>query len=80
MADSFAYEWKGKMYVVRHGEPFDRGMSDSYYRRGGEVHWWPEGTGHGEKITSDDMTAEQIAEYNAGYEYNEAAGDFKDWG
>jgi hypothetical protein len=55
-------------------------MSDSYYRRRGEVHWWPQGTGNGDKITIEGMTEKQIAEYNAGYDYNEDQGDFKDWG
>lgn len=80
MAEFMTFVWKGKTYEVSHGEPFDRGMSDSYYRRRGEVHWWPQGTGNGDKITIEGMTEKQIAEYNAGYEYNEDQGDFKDWG
>jgi hypothetical protein len=62
----------------RHGSLWDRGSADSYYHRGPQPHWWPQGTGHGEKIT--DLTAEERAEYMAGYQDNEQSGDKKDWG
>lgn len=61
----------------RHGSLWDRGSADSYYHRSPQPHWWPQGTGHGKKIT--DLTAEEIEEYYAGYEYNEKHGDKKDW-
>jgi len=61
----------------QHGSLFDRGSADSYYSRGTEPHWWPQGTGHGVKIT--DLTPEEVAEYQAGYEYNERWGDKKSW-
>jgi len=60
-----------------HGSLFDRGSADSYYRRGRNPHWYPEGTYNGEKITT--LTKEEIAEYNAGYDENEAMGDHKEW-
>lgn len=62
----------------RHGGLFDRGSADSYYHRSRDPHWYPEGTYKGEKVTN--LTAEEIAEYNAGYDYNEEHGDKKDWG
>lgn len=61
----------------RHGGLFDRGSADSYYRRPRDPHWYPEGTGRGQKST--DLTTEEIQEYLEGYEYNEKFGDKKDW-
>lgn len=59
----------------RHGGLYDRGSADSYYGRRKDPHWYPEGTGRGERVT--DLTEEEIKEYNLGYEENT---DFKDWG
>lgn len=61
----------------RHGGPFDRGGADSYYRRPPVPHWYPGGTGRGPRIERDQMTAEQVAEYYAGYDENERDGNFK---
>jgi hypothetical protein len=62
----------------RHGSLYDRGSADSYYHRSPSPHWYPLGTGNGERITN--LTVEEIEEYYAGYEYNEKFGDKKDWG
>lgn len=62
----------------QHGGLFDRGSADSYYNRGPKPHWYPEGTGHGEEVTN--LNPSEIAEYMAGYNYNERYGDKKDWG
>ena len=67
------------MIDVSHGSPYDRGGADSYYRRGRQPHWWPEGTMHGQKIEEKDMTPEQILEYNMGFDDNEELGDYKMW-
>ncbi len=61
----------------RHGGLWERGGADSYYRRGPEPHWYPEGTYVGQKIT--ELTPAEIAEYMAGYEYNEKSGCHKEW-
>lgn len=61
----------------RHGSLFDRGSADSYYSRWKEPHWWPEGTGHGERVT--ELNEAEIEEYMAGYEWNERHGDKKSW-
>jgi hypothetical protein len=58
----------------RHGSLYDRGSADFYYHRGREPHWWPEGTGHGQKVT--ELTKEEIDEYLQGYEDET---DQKDW-
>lgn len=61
----------------RHGGLFDRGSADSYYHRGRDPHWYPEGTGRGAKVAN--LTKEEVAEYMAGYDWNEQFGDKKNW-
>ncbi len=74
----FTYE-DAQKYDQKHGSPFDRGSADSYYGRGRDPHWWPEGTGNGERVPKDQMTNEQVQAYLAGYQWNEQFGDKKDW-
>jgi hypothetical protein len=62
-----------------HGSPEDRGSADSYYGRGFDPHYWPEGTGHGKRVELAEMSAQQIVDYTRGYNQNEAEGNFKDW-
>lgn len=62
-----------------HGSPYDRGAADSWYRRSPVPHYWPNGTGHGQRVERADMTEEQISEYWRGYHDNEASGDHKEW-
>ena len=50
-----------------HGSPFDRGSADSFYRRQAQAHYMINGA----RIEKADMTAAQIAEYEAGYDSNE---------
>lgn len=59
-----------------HGSPFDRGRSDSYYRRQEQPHKWLDAIG---ARRVDDLTPQEIAEYRAGYDWNEEYGDKKDW-
>ena len=61
----------------RHGGLYDRGHSDYYYGRVPNPHWWPMAPGNGKKIT--DLSPEEIAEYNAGYDDAEKDGDKKNW-
>ena len=61
----------------RHGGLYDRGRADSYYSRPRDPHWYPAGTHNGAKVT--ELTLEEIAVYNAGYDDNERYGDHKDW-
>ena len=56
------------IYDKTHGSPYDRGSADYYYGRQHNPHWYPEGTGFGKRIEEADMTPEQIAAYDAGYE------------
>ena len=58
-----------------HGSPTDRGSADRYYGRARNPHKWPEGTGHGERVTK--LTFAEICEYNKAYDDET---DRKDWG
>lgn len=60
----------------RHGSLYDRGSADSYYTRAMSPHWYPEGL-RGAQIV--DLSAEEIAEYTAGYSDNDDSGDHKEW-
>jgi hypothetical protein len=71
--------FQGKTNTSWHGSPFDRGSADSWYHRGAVPHWYPQGTGHGERLTAAQMSLEEIADYQAGYEYNEHFGGKKEW-
>ena len=72
--------FNGKVYIQKHGNPFDRGSADSYYHRPAKPHYWPQGTGHGKMVEEKDMTPDEIADYMAGYQWNEAEGEKKDYG
>ena len=63
---------------TRNGSLYDCGAADSYYGRRRNPHYWPDRTFSGERV--HDLTPEQIAEYNQGFDDNTARGDFKDWG
>ena len=67
-------------YDNRHGGPGDRGSADSYYKRGFNPHYFVGDTYSTPKVEMEQMTAYEITAYTAGYEYNEALNDFKDWG
>jgi len=64
---------------TRHGGAWDRGVADSYYHRSPFPHYYEGATYIGDAIVAEPGTAEWDA-YIAGYEYNEAHGDKKDWG
>jgi hypothetical protein len=69
----------------RHGSPYDRGRADSYYRRARSPHYMKNDingyvTFNSARVLENDMTAQQIVEYNLGFDDNEQSGNFKDWG
>ena len=72
-------EYNGKEYDDYHGGPFDRGMADSWYRRSRKPHCYGNFTG-GQLVDEANMTEEQVEAYNAGFDFNEENGDFKDFG
>ena len=59
-----------------HGGPFDRGSADSFYRRVPCPHYLCDIRG---RIEAHEKTEEQIAEYKAGYEDNQATGGRKEY-
>jgi hypothetical protein len=69
--------YKGKSYIVWHGCPFDRGMSDSWYSRPCNPHYWPQDSLIGKRVGIEDMTEEEIEAYRAGYAFNEELGGKK---
>lgn len=62
---------------MAHGDPYDRGDSDAYYRRSPTPHKWtfPVDWRH-ERV--EDLTPEEVREYWRGYEENPSGS--KDWG
>ena len=73
-------EYNGKEYDARHGGPFDRGAADSYYGRPSKPHFYTGATNQSQLVPVYGMSDSAIAEYHAGYDYNEMMGDKKDWG
>lgn len=69
----------GNTYDNRHGGAFDRGSADSYYGRDWNPHYFKGDTYQSEKIELSGMTPAEIADYTAGYNYNEDFGDKKEW-
>lgn len=63
----------------RHGGAFDRGSADSYYHRPRRPHMYVAGTSTSPEISEDLMSDEDIADYHAGYDWNEQFGDKKNW-
>ena len=61
--------------ATRHGGPYDRGSADQWYRRPRSPHFYEGGSMMSPKVTN--LTKEQIAAYNAGFDEQE---DHKDWG
>ena len=61
----------------RLGGLYDRGSADSYYHRLKSPHWYPEGSYNNERISV--LTQDEIDEYNAGYDDNEADGHKKEY-
>jgi hypothetical protein len=78
IAQEHKVEHLGRSYTFTHGDPFDRGMSDSYYGRIRGPH--KGGVGGNSGLRNIDLTQQEIADYSAGYDYNESTGDKKDWG
>ena len=68
------------MIDPRHGGAYDRGSADSYYRRGFNPHYYVGATYSSDRVELADMTPEEITAYTKGYNDNEDAGNFKDWG
>lgn len=76
--EKFARVLKGWQFDrERHGSLFDRGSADSYYGRSQDPHYGGVGGDSGQRVAVTDPAS--VAEYLAGYEYNELCGDKKSW-
>lgn len=72
-------EFEGVKFDDRHGGPFDRGASDSYYGRPRDPHYYLGNTGLSERIDALEGSVEYEV-YMSGYAWNEKHGEKKDWG
>ena len=61
----------------KHGSLYDRGSADSHYGRMPNPHYGGVGADSGPRVEVYDESS--VAEYLAGYEYNERFGDKKDY-
>ena len=77
MITGYKAKFNGRTYKVEHGDPFDRGSSDSYYGRSREPHKGGVGGSSGPRIT--ELTPAEVKAYQAGYDYNEESGNKKNW-
>ena len=74
-----AEQTKSGYYDQRHGGPYDRGTCDSYYGRDYWPHYFVGDTYKSLRVDMEQMTAQEIVAYTAGYTDNEANGDRKEW-
>lgn len=63
----------------RHGGPYDRGSADSYYRRPRRPHFFRGDTYNSEEVLEENMTEDEIYEYNLGFDENEESDNHKEW-
>jgi len=76
---AYKIEYQGQTYAVNHGDPFDRGSADSYYGRIRNPHRGGVGGDSGPRVESNEMSLQEIADYGAGYNYNESTGERKQY-
>ena len=57
------------LYSDRHGGPFDRGTADAHYERSYNPHFFTGDTHSSPLVELQEMTAEEITAYTAGYNY-----------
>ena len=63
-----------------HGGAYDRGAADAWYARAPEPHQYPNGSYTEPKIEREDMSADELEAYWAGYYIHEAdPGYRKEW-
>jgi len=68
---------RGWQFQRKHGSLYDRGSADSYYGRPRDPHYGGVGGDSGPRVEVSDESS--VAEYMAGYNYNERFGDKKDY-
>ena len=68
---------RGWQFQRKHGSLYDRGSADSYYGRARDPHYGGVGGDSGPRVEVTDESS--VAEYMAGYDYNEQFGEKKDY-
>jgi len=63
----------------RHGGAYDRGSADYYYHRPRQPHYFMGGTYNSPRVDEQNMTEDEIDDYNQGYDDAERDGDQKDY-
>ena len=64
---------------TRHGSAYDRGSADAYYGRPREPHYYTGASYNSIRLDAVDMSREEVAAYNQGYDDQVRSGDRKDW-
>ena len=76
--EQFTQALKGWQFIRdNHGSLYDRGSADSYYGRAPDPHYGGVGGMSGERVSVTDPAS--VAEYQAGYDWNEQFGGKKSW-
>jgi hypothetical protein len=78
-ADYMKVDYSTRAPFTRHGGAYDRGMADSYYGRARQPHYFTGGTYQSTMIEEVDMSAEEIAAYDQGYDDMERSGSKKEY-
>lgn len=63
--DIFSNKKNEDPFNRKHGSLYDRGSADAYYRRKADPHWYPEGTGRGERLKA--KNEKEVTEYMLGF-------------
>ena len=63
----------------RHGGAYDRGSADFYYGRPRKPHYYMSGTYDSPRVDEQNMTEDEVEDYNRGYDDAELYGDRKDY-
>ena len=53
---------------TRHGSAYDRGGADRYYARAFDPHYYQAASYQSIRVSGDDLTPQQLADYSAGWE------------
>ena len=72
-------DYRNRPIFTRHGGAYDRGVMDSYYRRGFSPHYYTGDSFNSTRIDLVDMSVEEILAYTQGYDDNERDGNHKEW-
>ena len=75
--DDLMDDYRNQERFTRHGGAYDRGAADKYYGRGFDPHYYKGASFDSERVSSDDMTEDELEAYRAGFDEETST---KDWG